>query len=527
MESFEALGVKPELVEALAAEGIEVPTTFQASAIPVLLRDNALLAQAGPGAGTLLAYGIPLLQGTDPEARGPRALVLTPTPERAAELGRALSRLAVITGHRVSALGSTWALPELSSILFATPVLMLDALRESEIDLEEIEALVVDGFNAMEEKEREALESLFEAVSGKGLRVLLSLPFTPEAEAFGKAHFHRPVHLPPRAADGTVAEPVPERGRIRYRVTGEDKELVTLRTVGEILEAGAGHVLLFTPTDDQAADLGDFLALHGFIAGPPGDGSAPVWLSARELEARKVLDEWGEPGVVVTLSVDVPSSPDALDQRHGGNEDGIILLRARELPHLRDIAKRAGYRLIPAHEPPPARISGELERLSDLLTRTLKEEDLGPHYLALEPLLRDYQPGEVAAAALALLRKARSGSTREESESRGRPQETGRGPAPKTWVRLFVGVGEKEEIGPGDLLGAIAGEAGVEGSQVGKIEIRETFSLVEVASQVADQVIRGLNGTTIRGRSVRADYDRGGPKGRGGRKPGRGGRHRA
>ena len=61
-----------------------------------------------------------------------------------------------------------------------------------------------------------------------------------------------------------------------------------------------------------------------------------------------------------------------------------------------------------------------------------------------------------------------------------------------------MGVGEKEDIGPGDLLGAIAGEAGVEGSQVGKIEIRETFSLVEVIAEVADKVIRGLNGTTIR-----------------------------
>ncbi|MGD2121663.1 MAG: DbpA RNA binding domain-containing protein, partial [Gemmatimonadota bacterium] len=69
-------------------------------------------------------------------------------------------------------------------------------------------------------------------------------------------------------------------------------------------------------------------------------------------------------------------------------------------------------------------------------------------------------------------------------------------------------------VGPGDLLGAIAGEAGVEGSQVGKIEIRDNFSLVEVAPTVADKLIRHVNGTTIRGRAVRVDHDRGGPKGR-------------
>ncbi|MFO8173790.1 MAG: DbpA RNA binding domain-containing protein [Longimicrobiales bacterium] len=153
-----------------------------------------------------------------------------------------------------------------------------------------------------------------------------------------------------------------------------------------------------------------------------------------------------------------------------------------------------------------------------LIERTLQEEELAPHYLALEPLYGKYSPGEVAAAILALLRQRRTGGKGEEATAATRAEEESRpaAPPPKTWVRLFVSVGEKEDIGPGDLLGAIAGEAGVEGSQVGKIEIRETFSLVEVTSGVADQVVRGVNGTTIRGRSVRVDYDRGGPSGRGG-----------
>jgi ATP-dependent RNA helicase DeaD len=92
-------------------------------------------------------------------------------------------------------------------------------------------------------------------------------------------------------------------------------------------------------------------------------------------------------------------------------------------------------------------------------------------------------------------------------------------PAARAWVRLFVGVGEKDGVGPGDLLGAISGEASLEGSKVGKIEIRDTFSLVEVLPPVAEKIIRGLNGTTIRGRAVRVDHDRGSPRGRGGAGP--------
>ncbi len=106
MPSFDELGVAPELVEALVAEGIEIPTAFQEAAIPVLLRGNPLLAQAGPGAGTLIAYGVPLLQAIDPEPDTPRALIVAPTRRRRRRPGH----LAGPPGHghraQVSALGS-------------------------------------------------------------------------------------------------------------------------------------------------------------------------------------------------------------------------------------------------------------------------------------------------------------------------------------------------------------------------------------------------------------------------------------
>ncbi|MEW5928252.1 MAG: DbpA RNA binding domain-containing protein, partial [Gemmatimonadota bacterium] len=98
------------------------------------------------------------------------------------------------------------------------------------------------------------------------------------------------------------------------------------------------------------------------------------------------------------------------------------------------------------------------------------------------------------------------------------------GPAPSAIARLYVGVGSRDGIRPGDLVGAIAGEANIPGSAVGRIEIRDTFSIVEVQADAAEKVIRAVNGTTIKGRSVRVDYDRagdrarkpGGPRGPGG-----------
>jgi len=512
MESFEELGVSPELVDVLTAEGIEVPTEFQGAAIPVLLRGNSLLAQASPGAGTLIAYGIPLLQRLDPGAPTPGALVLAPSVEAASRLAASLSRFAQVTDHRVSALATGWALPETAGILFATPEHLLRAVKTSQLSLEGIQVVVVDGFSALKEPGQGALETLFESLPKEGQRVLFGQPLSEEAEVFGKAHFSKAVHIPPRAAQAGPSETPPRRGDVSYRIVSEEKEPELLQTVAAVLEGGAHHALLFFRTEDQAADLGDFLALHGFLAGAVGSTDFPVWLATEELPARKALDAWTDPSLVVTVSVDVPPEPDSLDRRHGGQEAGVILTRARELPHLRDVARRTGYRLVPAKEPIPTRVSGELERLRSLLDRTIREEELAPYFLALEPLFHDHSPGEVAAAALALLKRPpTTGKGQEPDELSGGGPELSSSPPPKAWVRLFVGVGEKDGVGPGDLLGAIAGEAGVEGSQVGKIEIRDTFSLVEVLPPVADRIIRGLNGTTIRGRAVRVDHDRGGP----------------
>jgi ATP-dependent RNA helicase DeaD len=201
------------------------------------------------------------------------------------------------------------------------------------------------------------------------------------------------------------------------------------------------------------------------------------------------------------------------------------------MDHLRDICRRSGYRPIPAPPPPEDRVPDDLVDTVERVEAALEEEDIGAYLLLLETLFERYDPAEVAAAAVALLRKgvgARSGgsarpsggsdaseataASRRDAE-RDAPLPGGRGTA---WVRLFVSVGQKDGASPGDLVGAIAGESGVDGARVGRIEMRDTFSIVEVEDGVAERIIRALNGTTVKGRSVRADYDRGGqrkPKG--------------
>jgi ATP-dependent RNA helicase DeaD len=368
---------------------------------------------------------------------------------------------------------------------------------------------VVDGASTIQRTTGlEELESLLEFLPRDGQRVVVSLPMTPEVEDFVERHVKRAVHVPPQAALADAAES-PRRGEIRFRIVEEPKEDHALALAEEILEGDARHLVLFCRSEDRAADAGDFLTLHGFRAGAPGEGDLPVWLAVDELEALPALEAAGD---IAVVSLDVPAGPDSLDRRHGGGRGGTVLLLARELPHLRDVAKRTGYRLVPAPPEKGSRAPGDLDALLDALERAVREEDVAPWMVVLEPLFRDLGPAEVAAAAVSLLRKKAPAAP-----SRTEPPSAQRAPA---WVRLYISLGERDQIRPGDLVGAITGEAGIEGSQVGKIDMRDSFSLVEIQDVVADKVIKALNGTTIRGRSTRVDFDRGARS----RAPTRGGR---
>ena len=259
------------------------------------------------------------------------------------------------------------------------------------------------------------------------------------------------------------------------------------------------HVLMFFRSDDRAADVGDRLALHGYHVGAPGDESVPVWLGVDALEARTVSRNVG--GVVV-LSCDVPPDPDTLDRRHSISPGGVITILPREVTHLRDLARRTGYTLTPFPPPrPPA--ADSVEQLRHTLERALETEDTGPYLLALAPLFERHDPAEVAAAAVALLRKKEAPTA--PLPVAAPPRAPG---ASQSWAKLFIGVGTRDGLVPGDLLGTITGEAGVPGEAVGRIDIKESHTVVEVHDAVAQKVIKAINGTTIRGRAVRADFDR-------------------
>jgi ATP-dependent RNA helicase DeaD len=514
MESFEDFGVKPELVEALIGEGIERPTALQNEAVPTLRRGNSALVRAGAGAGVLVAYGTALLDRLEPGGGSPRAIILVPDRDHASRCARALARLGLSTGHRVAALAGPFALPGHADIVFSTPRDLLTATRSAEIKLELVEAWVLDGAAALldDAGTRPIIPQIMEILP-KGIQgVVIAEPVTGPVREFVEGHLPRAIHVPSDAAASADVGGAPiERGTLKLRASEGEPSAELAALVGQLLESGdVRHVLLFFRGEDQAADGGDLLGLHGYLAGAPGEGDYPVWLAVDALEARRALDAASESAPVAVVSVGAPSDVDELDRRHGGaRAGGVVLAPGRQLPHLRRIAGEAGY-VVEFLSPTTDEAGRASARMHERISEAVEEADLAPYHVLLEPAVREFGSPQVSAALAWLLRRnpaTESGRAGKPADS-GSPGEAGAVGTPSAFMRLFISIGTKDGVGPGDLLGAITGESGIEGDQVGRIDVKDTFSRVEVAESVAARVIEALNGITVRGRSVRADYDR-------------------
>ena len=139
------------------------------------------------------------------------------------------------------------------------------------------------------------------------------------------------------------------------------------------------------------------------------------------------------------------------------------------------------------------------EKLRARLVRTIETGNLDRELSVVGPLLEGFDPALIAAAALRL-----AGEGHEGPGGAATPA-----PAMPGIAKIWVGIGRKDNVKPGDLVGAMVNEAKVPADAIGRIEVRDLFCLVEVRSDVADKAVQGLTGATVRGRRLIARVDRG------------------
>jgi ATP-dependent RNA helicase DeaD len=538
---FADLGLRPKLVDALAALGYEEPTPIQAEAIPAVLTGRDLLGQAATGTGKTAAFALPILERLAERTRSnePAALVLVPTRELAMQVSEAFHRYGQALGARVLPIyggqpigRQLAALHRGVDVVVATPGRAIDHLGRKTLLTNSIQTVVLDEADEMLAMGfAEDIEAILEATPAGRQTVLFSATLPPRITAIANKHLTDPtrIHI---AAEKTAAGVAPKVRQVAYVVARAHKPTA----LGRILDVEApGAAIVFCRTRVEVDQLTQTLngrgyraeALHGGMDQAQRDrvmgrlrSSTADLLVATDVAARGLdIDH-----LTHVVNYDVPSEPEAYVHRIGrvgraGREGvAITLVEPREHRQLKNIERLTRQSLAVEKVPTIADLRDRrMEQLLATMREAILEGDTDPYRVVVETLTDDFDAVEIALAALKLADEATSGAVEDDdipdvslhadkpSSSSSRPKRGGGTSAGK--ARVWVSIGRQSRCRPNDLVGAFTGETSLRGKEIGAIEITEKFSFVEVPDDRVDEIVKLMNGSTIRGRKVTVRRD--------------------
>lgn len=553
---FANLGLDPRLVDSLTTLGYLEPTPIQRESIPPLLEGRDLIGLAATGTGKTAAFSLPLVQllaQKGPKRARPAALVLVPTRELAMQVAEAVHRYGQGLGISVMAIcggegfgNQVRLLKRGVDVVVATPGRTLDHVRRGTMALEAVSCVVLDEADEMLDMGfAEDLDAILTETPKTRQTMLFSATMPPRISAIAKKHLTNPVNVkvvPQKAVAGST----PKVRQTVYYVSRAHK----LSALVRILDVEAPtSALVFCRTRTEVDELTETLrnrgyhpeAIHGGMSQEQRTrvmrlfraGSADL-LIATDVAARGLdIDQLSH-----VVNYDVPTAPESYVHRIGrvgrAGRDGIALTLAepRERGAIRMIERLTGRPLETGKVPSVADLQNRRLEMTEKALRTLLQEgDLDSFLPVINRLNADHDLSSIAMAALKLAHQAGRGKEEEEGDiptvnpDRGTDRGNVRGPRtfsanPRRsaggsgrnqtpgMTRIFFGAGRIGGITPRDLVGAIANEAGVPGTDIGLIDIAERFSLVEVPEDVADYVVDSLSSSRIKGRKVTVRLER-------------------
>ncbi|HEV8363687.1 MAG TPA: DbpA RNA binding domain-containing protein [Gemmatimonadaceae bacterium] len=374
--------------------------------------------------------------------------------------------------------------------IVGTPADLLALVRATELKLQGVRQVVLLWPDSMLVNEAQSadLDTLLSELPRDADRTLIAEQATPTLESFIER-----FALKPRRLTHSVSVAIPPR-QVGYVIVAAEQRAAALQRLLDTRDAT--DVAVVVDDEQSSREVAAALAALGEDAG--------AVLNPRDVTAASLIVWYGPPRGAVRVAELLAATAET--------SETVLLATPAELQRFRTLSP--ALTLNPASLPQPTDAAAQRVRaLRDELSSLLRREPMDAELATIEPLLANHDAAEIAAAALRLLGRARQAIARAEQVDRTSAPAAARtaqpaAPAEQPWTRLFLSVGERDGVRRGDLVGAITGEASITGSQIGKITLHETYSLVEVASSVAEHVVERLTGVSIRGRRVMARPDR-------------------
>jgi ATP-dependent RNA helicase DeaD len=524
---FDALGLADSLVKAVSALGYEEPTPIQREAIPLLLAGRDLMGQAGTGTGKTAAFSLPLIDrlaaGARPSAGRPRGLVLVPTRELAMQVAEAIHKYAKRTSLVVVPLygGAPMdqqmrALRRGADIVVATPGRTLDHLRRQTLQLDALDVLVLDEADEMLDMGfAEDLEIILNATPPTRQTALFAATMAPRIASIALRHLKRPAHVTIRN-EKRAAGKLPRVRQTAYVVSRPQKAAA----LGRVLEfEDPTSAIVFCRTRVEVDELTETLKAHGYGAQALHGGMEQrqrdrvMQLFRQEKAEVLVATDVAARGLDIdhvshVINYDIPTSPEVYIHRIGrtgrvGREGvAITLVDPRERRVLRAIEALTRQPIDIGALPTAAALRARrLEMTRVALKQRLVAGGLDDMRAVVESLAHDFDLIDIAAAAVAMVHDESEAATANAvppAEASEPAEAELNGPM----AVIFIGAGRDAGIRPGDIVGAITGEAKITNRQVGGIRVGKNHTLAEVPAALADRVMTALRRTNLRGKKV-------------------------
>ncbi len=559
---FEELNLCDPILRAVAEMGFEAASPIQAQAIPAQLEGRDMIGQAQTGTGKTAAFGIPLLQKIDPENKKLQAIVLLPTRELAIQVAEEIRRLAKFM-HGIKVLpvyGGQDIVRQIRSlkdgvqVVIGTPGRVMDHMRRKTIRVDHVHTVVLDEADEMLNMGfLEDMETILSQLPEERQTVMFSATMPPAIAEIARKFQQDPVMVRVVKKELTVPKVI----QYYYEVKPKNKVEVLCR----LLDLYSPKLsVVFCNTKKGVDEL--VLALQGrgyFAEGLHGDlkqeqrdrvmngfrnGRTEI-LVATDVAARGIdVDD-----VEAVFNFDIPQDDEYYVHRIGrtgraGREGkAFSLVVGKEVYKLRDIQRYCKTKIIPQAIPSLDDITDiKVEKIMDQVRDMLENNDLSQMINVIEQKLieEDYTALDLAAALLKMnmgednediidnFEPARSLDELDRYGRGGRRygREGGRdsnfrnsrnrrrGAVDRAAVdyvvgddtaRLFVNIGRNQNVTPGDILGAIAGESGIPGRVVGSIDMYDGYTFVEVPRKYSDQVLKAMENAKIKGKKVRIE----------------------
>ena len=515
--TFEEMCLDTRIMRAIAEMGFEQPSPIQAQSIPIAVEGKDMIGQARTGTGKTASFGIPMLQRINPKDKNLQAIVLCPTRELAIQSANEIRKLAKFL-HGIKVLpiyGGQEISKQIRSlkggvqIVIGTPGRVMDHLRRHTLKPQTVDIVVLDEADEMLNMGfREDIETILGQLPEERQTMLFSATMPKPILEIAKRYLHEPEIVKVIQKELTV----PKIEQYYYEVNPRKKNEVLSRLL-DMYDPSLSLVFCNTKrkVDELVADLkgrGYFAeGLHGDMKQSQRDrvmngfrnGRTDI-LVATDVAARGIdVDD-----VEAVFNYDVPQDDEYYVHRIGrtgraGREGrAFTLVVGKEIYKLKDIQRYCKTKI--RRQPIPSvndvaaiKVEKRLEQAGELIAT----DGLGRMMDLLEEYLdgSDYSATEMAAALLAM----QLGETSTQTLPKEEFGDTGAEPG---MVRMFMNIGKKDRVRIGDILGAVAGESGMEGALVGTIDMYDNFSFVEVPQEYAAAVLEAMNHSKIKGRRV-------------------------